>query len=542
MSTISSSACGETPPGWSSATRRPIGRRAVAGLIFALLASLGACGEGPGPGPGAAGEAAADRGLAPDWALLSVSSEGGTARLHPLDDPGRELWSGAVSLPPASMAVRVAPRLVAFRSPGGGVYRYDPAEDAVAQVGELEGEVRWHGGDGGGVWIRPGDGGGATLVRLSAEGADRRSVDRPVRWAGPAAGDATVALLGTDPAALVRWPRGAGEAEASLELPVGPPATVTAWGRTAVLTRTDAEGALQMVSLEEMEAGPRIEVGGPVTALAASPSSHQLYVGLGDPPRVVVVGRISGEVRTRARLPSTPRRIRPGVAGGPPVVWDGRAAHLLPWGDGEPVRLEGSWRPDLPLALPDGSVLVARDGSVERARVEGGGRPSAGSGDRLWVPVRWRAKLEAAAREADTTASAGARAGEDPADTEAAGGRGDTISGRADSAEAAGGSRRDDRLDASLKVTEPGFYVVLGWSRSPGGVRERLRDVREAGFPVAVEMRRDDAGDRWYRGLVGPYGGRRRARGVARTLQREHSLDGWVQEVRPGLPSDGVGR
>lgn len=524
-----------TPRGWSSAASGPIGRRAAAVLTFALLASPGACGEAPGPG--SAGEAAAERGLAPDWGFLSVPADGGTARFHPLDEPGRELWGGAVSLPPVDAVVRVAPRLVALRGSGGRVYRYDPAEDAVTQVGELGGEVLWQGGDDGGVWISA-DGEAGTFLRLSAEGADRGRLDGPVRWAAPAAGGATVALLGSDPPTLVRWPRGASEPGASLELPVEPPATVTAWGRVAVLRRTDGEGELQVVSLAEMEAARRVEVGGPVTALSASPSSHQLYVGVDAPPRVVTVGRISGDVRERARLPASPREIRPGVAGGPPLVWDGRAAHLLPWGGGDPVRLEGSWRADLPVALPDGSVLVVRDGTVRRTRAAGEGDTSSGPGDRLWVPVRWRAQADAGAAEADSPVGGRPPAGPPP--DSAGGGRGtDARSARPDSV---GGARASRRADSLPEVSEPGFYVVLGWSRSADGVEERLRPVREAGLPVAVQTRRDDAGARWYRGLVGPYAEGRRAREAARVLQREHSLDGWVREVRPGLPADGVGR
>lgn len=464
--------------------------------------------------------------------------EGGTARLHPLDEPAAELWSGVVSLPAVEAAVRVGPRLLALRGPDGRVYRYDPAEDAVTRIGELQGEARWEAGDDGGVWLRRGDG-GALLLRVSAEGAGRRSVDRPVRWAGPAAGGATVAVVGSDPASLVRWPRGSDEPGRSLELPVGAPATVTAWGRVAALTRTDVEGTVQVVSLEDMAAVRRVEVGGPVTALATSPSSHQLYVGVDDPPRVLVVGRISGEVRTRARLEAPPREIRPGLAGGPALVRGGGAVHLLPWDGGDPVPIEGDWRSDLPLALPDGSVLVARDGRVERVRrTDGGGAESAPAG-RVWVPVRWRAEAERTAPRGGATSGGAARS-----DTGAAAGVGgeppDTAPRRPDSA-ATGPSGDGEPPGPSMDVRDPGFYVVLGWSGSPDGVRERLRPARRAGFPVAVQTRRDAEGERWYRALVGPYGTRGRAREVAGVLQREHSVDGWVQEVRPGLP-EGTGR
>ncbi|MFB6240327.1 MAG: hypothetical protein ABEJ46_01965, partial [Gemmatimonadota bacterium] len=133
-------------------------------LLLSLAATGWACGDGGSSGPptGAAGLAAEERGLSPDWALLSLPESGGTASLHALSDPGRELWSGAVELPDVETAVRATPRLLVLRGPGGDVYRYDPAEGAVARLGALPGDARWYGGDDAGVWVRPSDG-GATL-------------------------------------------------------------------------------------------------------------------------------------------------------------------------------------------------------------------------------------------------------------------------------------------------------------------------------------------------------------------------------------------
>lgn len=511
-------------------------------LFLALLAaSLWACADDSSSGPptGAAGEAAAERGLFTDWALLSVPTGGGAATLHPLSDPGRELWSGTVSLPPAERAVRVAPRLVALRGPDGTVHRYDPAEGAVSELGVLDGEARWHGGEVGGVWVRRSGEGDGLVWSLSTGGGVRRTVGRELHWAAPAADGATVALLGSDPATLVRWPRDAEEPDASLEIPAGPPAEMTAWGRLAIVTRSDESGVLQVVSVSEMEARERIDVGGPVTAVAASPSSHEIYVGVDDPPRLVVADRFGG-VSTRARFQRPIREIRPGVAGGAPVVWDGQTAHLVPWGGGDPVRLETSWRADLPLALPDGSVLVLREDAVQRTLADGGTPAASGASDRIWIPIRWRAEAEAPTAAADTAGPAAIPAA--GADTAAAvASAGDTAAG--DGATRADSAAADSALmTQSLRVSDPGFYVVLGWSRSPAGILERLRGIRTAGFPVAVQTRRDDAGTEWYRGMVGPYSRRERARQVAETLQREQAVEGWVQEVRPGVISDEVFR
>lgn len=515
-------------------------RRLPALLLFLLCAAAWGCADDStsGPAAGAAGEAAAARGLFTDWALLSVPTGGGSATLHPLANPGGELWSGAISLPPVEAAVRVAPRLVALRGSDGTVHRYDPAEGAVSELGTLDGDARWHGGESGGVWEQRRDEGGLVWSLSTGAGGMRRAVDRSLQWAAPAAEGGTVALLGTGPSTLVRWPRGADEPDASLEIAAGPPAEMTAWGRIAVLTRSDEGGVLQVVSVTEMEPRERIDVGGPVTAVAASPSSHEIYVGVDAPPRLVVVDRFGGDVSTRARLERPIREIRPGVGGGPPLVWDGQAAHLLPWGDDEPVGLQTEWRADLPLSLPDGSVLALRDGAVRRTLVDDGTSSSSGSAERIWVPIRWRAEAEAAStRDTAGRAAIGGAAGDTTAADVAVG---DTATGAAATSDSAAADSAV--LSPSLRVTDPGFYVVLGWSRSPAGILERLRGMRTAGFPVAVQTRRDDAGEEWYRGMVGPYSRRERARQVAGTLQREHAVEGWVQEVRPGLVSDEVFR
>lgn len=518
-------------------------RRIPSVLLILLAASLQACGDGStsGPAAGAAADAAASRGLSSDRALLSIPTAGGQAALHPLSDPGRELWRGNISLPPAERAVSVAPRLVAIRGDDGTVHRYDPAEGAVSELGELAGDAMWQSGDEGGVWIRRDGDEGGTLWTLSTEGGERRAVERTVTWAAPAADGATVALLGDGPATLVRWPAGADEPDASLELPAGPPAVITAWGRTVVLTRADEAGVLQTVAVEEMEQGDRIDVDGPVTALTASPSSHELYVGVDDPPRFLVVERFGGEVRTRARFDRPIREIRPGVAGGPPVVRAGETAFLVPWAEGEPVRLETSWRPDLPISLPDGSVLVVRDGAVSRTLAGGADGSSAGPADRIWVPVRWRSEAEGTGAAEGTAAAAAAATARDTATADQV--AGDTAGGAGRAAARRDSAVRDSTVPGSdLEVSDAGFYVVLGWSRSPAGIRERLRAVRTAGFPVAVQTRCDDAGTEWYRGLVGPYSRRGRAEQVARTLQREQSVEGWVEEVHPGLFPDEVCR
>lgn len=89
---------------------------------------------------------------------------------------------------------------------------------------------------------------------------------------------------------------------------------------------------------------------------------------------------------------------------------------------------------------------------------------------------------------------------------------------------------------------EPGapFYAVVVSARDSGAVRALLADLEAAGYDTSVRRHRDDGGNTWYRGLVGPYGARAEAEADARRLREDHDLDVWVAGAGT-LAEDGPG-
>ena len=81
---------------------------------------------------------------------------------------------------------------------------------------------------------------------------------------------------------------------------------------------------------------------------------------------------------------------------------------------------------------------------------------------------------------------------------------------------------------------EAGIYAIVTSAQSISGVRTLLAGLAEAGYPTAIQRYLDDAGQVWYRGMVGPYPSRDAAESAARQLRRERSLKVWVTEIRPG--------
>ena len=62
-----------------------------------------------------------------------------------------------------------------------------------------------------------------------------------------------------------------------------------------------------------------------------------------------------------------------------------------------------------------------------------------------------------------------------------------------------------------------------------------MTDLQTAGYPVQVQQTSDEAGQVWFRGLVGPFATRAEAEAASRQLQRERQLQSWVM----GVEADG---
>lgn len=505
-------------------------------LVLLLAAALAAAGcregperasEGPGGAPDVEGaELLAGAGPA-RWSLLTVPLGGGVARARALDEPGRVVWEGRTELPPSREVRLVEGPAVLLLSADGTVRRYDPRGDRLTRVGSVAEGARWSGWDRYGLWVEPDR---SSLLEVGPEGSWRYELAARPTWATPVE-DGRVAAVVESGGGEALWLVGRGENEPQARARNGfsPPGLVTAWGRRLVLP---AGEALRFFAVPSLTASGEVAVGGPVTALAASPSSHELYVGVDDPPGLVRVARFAMQSDEMVDLPRPARALRPAVLGGAVLVHDGGAPLVVPVGGGDTARTAGRWREDLPLALPDGRVVVLRDDGP--AVWSPGGRVASLDvpAERRWAAVRWN--------PAPPPVVADRVSGEAPAET-ARSARGGVDTG-ADTAGVVAAPAADTVAAPDPEAPPPGFYAVMSAARDPDGVYDLLGRLASAGYPTQIQVRRDDAGRRWYRALVGPYEERSGAEAAARQLRRERGASAWVTEIRAGATTEEIFR
>lgn len=513
--------------------------------IAAALVAVAACGDGDGAGGGIdvplTGVSEVAGSDLQEWSLLAVPRDGGRAEARSVADPAEVVWTGETRLPDAASIHLLDGPLVILRTPGGEVHRYDPVADELTQVGRAGEDAVWAASGRDGVLADP----AGSLLQIGAEDAWRYELDGRPTWAGPVADGGVAVLVERDGGAPALWlvRQGTEGPAARSDVEVRPPALVTAWGKRLAAVGPDGE-TVRFVAAPSLSAAGTVAVEGPVSALAASPSSHEIYAAVGAPPRVLRVNRFTDEARPLAEADREIRALRPAPLGSALLVDDGGAPLWVPVDGAGSRRLEGEWRDDLPLVAPGGRVLLVRDGEMALWSAADGGTTEAvdAPADRWWAAVEWnpappavtsdRVEAEGVTAAADT---GGRPEGRPPADSlvpeEAPEGEAGAEPGR----DAGGGEGTSpDSAAAGRGGLTPGFYAVVVAARDADGVRRLLDRLTEAGYPTALQRHRDDAGRLWYRGMVGDYGTREEAEAAARQLRRERDVDPWVTEVRAG--------
>lgn len=503
-------------------TRPRAGLRLLLALAAAGLAAP-ACGGDGGGEAGPAGppelEGAVRIMTSMDrWAFLAVPRDGGTVQVRSISEPARVLQEGETELPPVEAVELLDGPLLVLRTAEGEVLRYDPRADRLNPLESLPGEAAWSSWDGYGVWRQVG---GRGLLEVGPDGSWSYGLAGTPLWASPVEGGRMAVLVSTEGGREV-WlvARGASEPEASARGGYRTPGLTTAWGRRLVFASDDG---LEMLEVPSLSPAGRIELDAPPAALAASPSSHELYAGLADPSSVVRISRFTSESERMTRLPRAPRAIRPAVLGDFLLVDDGGDPLLLPLDGSGTERLPGAWRSDLPLGTPDGRVLMAVDGALRLHDPEAEESvPVDAPAERWWAAVPWNpAPPRRVAAAPDTGAAPGAGFFSDP---------------RARAGDTA--DRSDRATEAGSDAPPTGYYAVVTAARDPDGVRALLEELRAAGYPAEVQRYTDDAGRTWYRGMVGSYPSREEAEAAARQLTRERDLNAWITEVRAGRSDD----
>jgi cell division septation protein DedD len=273
-----------------------------------------------------------------------------------------------------------------------------------------------------------------------------------------------------------------------------------------------------------------VDLGGPIETLATSPSTHEIYVGLDDPPRLAAVNRFNLTSRVLTDLTASATAVRPSLFGEGILIAQGAQVSRVAVTGGRPVRVGSIWREDLPVGLPDGRVVIATEQGVSVADLGAGtevGLEEAAL-DRWWLPVHWNptGAIVTADRVTGEVVLAPSPAPQDPE-------AGVDSAMIAERLEAAPGLR-DEVVARVASGPPPGFYAIVGSARQPEGIRSLVQSLEDAGFATEVQSVPDEAGRTWFRGLVGPYRSRSEAEAASRQLLRERRLEAWVTEVGAG--------
>jgi cell division septation protein DedD len=343
------------------------------------------------------------------------------------------------------------------------------------------------------------------------------------------------------------WGEDVTEPEAAQAVDAGPPGLVTAWGEQLILSRAGAHELVQL-GLPGLEPTESVRLDARPFTLAASPSSHRIYVGLDGERALIVVDRFSWRPRERGRFQTPIRELRPSTAGDYILAFDGSVAWLLLPESDDPIELDLEWRSDLPIGLPGGGVLGVRDGAMWMLTVPGdqANRIDAAAGA-WWLPVSWvpsRQRMQVARRRDEPEPEGAAEGpdrepGEEPepvAQTET-----EEVTTEADAAVGAGVGAADVESAVPVVSVPPGFYAVAASSQRVGGVHDLSEALEGDGYPALVVPRRDEANEIWYRVMVGPFGTRDEAEDTLLRLRRERGIQGWVREVTQGDFGTGEG-
>jgi len=530
-------------------------------LAAAFVAAAAVATQGCDSGPQVQGEVLEGEALVGGeelWrhGLLVVPRAGGRAEFRTLQDPGTVIWTGRLRLPPVT-AARSAGSAAVLVS-GGRAYLYHGAPESLDDIGAVPDDFSWVSFRGGVSLV--GQSRAIVVYRDDGTGDSDGAVNaRQIRATGDAAGEviwaaaaeegAAVALVETENGRrLVRWGISGSEPDTSIVVEGTLPATLAGWGGEVLLTRGDrldrwSIGNLQPLTSASTPDGT-VDLDGEPGWLATSPSEHRVLVARPADRRIDIYDRYDWGRVASIRTEGPVSALRTSPVTGQMLVFDGEAAWLGTVEGGDPQRLPGEWRDDLPLALLGGRALTV-DG--ERLVLAGGGSHDPAAGDQIagppdawWLPLRWGPRLPVASAPEP-----------EPVDEGVAELGGRTIGlltmGRPASAALAavlgglpGDSAEDDpdgdpappgRVgEPAVTVPGPGWYAVARSSETATdllGLRDSLLGV---GYSVIIAPRRGPGGRVTYLLLTGPYD-QVDAEMAALELQIQAGIDAWVYEV-----------
>jgi cell division septation protein DedD len=485
-----------------------------------------------------------------DWlsetGLIVLSRSGDRPELRAASDPSLLLWRREGRLPAIATAAAIGARSLVFSTRRGDAYRWDLANeraDALANVRpgtDMASSAERSAVDGSAAFWEE-----DRIVVVDEAGERSYTAPTPVIWAAPTPDRGVVALSGGESGPVLLALNEGSEVVSEVGLAVRAPGHVTAWGAYVLFHSADGLEVV-IVRIPELEEVGRHEFRRPVSALAISGSSHEYYAAHSS-GRIEAVNRISGNRRELARLPGDISELRPGIYGQLLLAVGSEGVYRVSLSGDPPVRLPIDWRADLPLGLPSGDILGARGDSLYVVRVSADAgvalEAADAPADAWWLPVRWSSTSPRLASERDredartdsaASASEPGDEGDEGTPPEVAADASSDSSTAGEGEAAMVGGPPADSIGFSFTAPAAGYYAVAVASRTAGGVIALVRTLARSGYPTAVQRRRDDGGQMWYRALVGPYPVRERAEASARQLRRERDLDAWVIELTAG--------
>jgi hypothetical protein len=252
-----------------------------------------------------------------------------------------------------------------------------------------------------------------TVVLAHADGGLAVGSDRRVSPAGQLPAGTRIEMLWGAPAgrtvAVVRGDSGrrlvtlvSGAVTSTRPLPDGPVAR-TIWGDVVAIGTPEG---IELVELLRDTQPLRIHLRPGVLALAFSASGHRLYVAT-DEPAIQIFERFEGDPLGKVAVPGPVTALRAddfgryvfGVTGDQLVILDAL--------NGTVAASPGVWGEDLPVAGPDGTVLLRRGTDVlalAPAASTPSGRVSGGAQDR-WLVASWAARGPTTVAAAEAEAS-----------------------------------------------------------------------------------------------------------------------------------------
>ena len=353
--------------GKAPACSRPLGLASLA------LGSIVIACSRPDANPPLAAEstAVASKFVGPDPLFLRIPRVGGLARVVAFPNVDSTVWTSSQRSPApgrvlgfdddagmiAMVDAKFRPARIDFRRDSIDVPLREPLVAAVS----LDGSTIF-GVNAKGVVVRttPSD------AHAAAAGEWRYPGARSVRGVLPLRDGSVLIWTQRDTKAVLTRVRP--PSTASIDSVTMPPVELAAG--TGVGDRLYFSAGDQLFALQTrtLQPGAPIPIGGPVTAIAVTPSGDRIYVlaTIDDHSTLIAVDRYRSRVTSQLPLDTKARALRVDAIGRYLLVRGPRdsVAVIAVATNSVIGTVRSDWRDDLPLVAPDGSIATARDGDV----------------------------------------------------------------------------------------------------------------------------------------------------------------------------------